>query len=345
MKKAIKRLRDSAFYALLRSSEPWLFRLGGGRDDKDGRTLDPQLGVMLAAMRALGLKDPDGVEETRRFYVDESETLGPKYLAMAEERELSVRGAAGGLRARLYRPTTAKSRPGVLVFFHGGGFVVGSIASHDLAVRRLAHESGALVLSVDYRLAPEHKFPAAPDDCFAAYTWARDNAASLGADPERVGVGGDSAGGNLSAVITHDCRDRGVRQPTVQLLIYPATDLTRSFPSHRTFGSGYFLEKERLDWYLDRYLNSRAEETHPRGSPLLQKGFEGLAPAIVVTAGFDVLRDEGESYAKRLEAAGVVVDYTCEDGMIHGFFNMSGPIAAASAGVARMASKLGAYLA
>ena len=338
------RARDAVFKAILRSPKRVLVALGGGPDRKDGMLLDPHVGVLLNAVKLAGAVDRPDIASSRRYMDQESQSVAPELIAMAVDRDLWVSGRSGDLRARVYTPKTAHPNAGLLVYFHGGGWAAGSITSHDRSVRELAHNAKCLVMSVEYSLAPESKFPTAVEDAMAAYVWARANAKELGADPERVGVGGDSAGGNLSAVVAHLAKARGVAQPTVQLLIYPAVDMTRGMPSHRTFAKGYMLDEERVVWYLGHYLESPDQERDPRGSPLFYEKFDGLAPAIVVTAGFDVLRDEGEAYATKLRDAGVRVEYTCETGMIHGFFNMSGAVPAARDANERMARSLHAYL-
>jgi acetyl esterase len=236
----------------------------------------------------------------------------------------SIDTEAGPLSVRIYRPRSKRTPRPALVYFHGGGWVVGSAASHDGLARFLARETDAIVVSVDYRLAPEHRFPAAVDDAVAATRWVIANAASLGADPQAVGVGGDSAGGNLAAVVAHETQRDPIR-PIVQFLVYPATDLTRSLPSHRLFARGYMLTRESMDFYLENYVEE-ASRTSPRASPLFapEASFRGLPPAIVVTAGFDPLRDEGRAYAETMRRAGVRLDYRCAEGSIHGFFSFGG---------------------
>ena len=224
---------------------------------------------------------------------------------------------------RLYAPKREAKRPaGLLVWFHGGGFVVGGLDTHDAALRRLANDAGCLVLSVEYRKAPEHPFPAPVDDAVAAFRWAQEQAASLGADPERVAVGGDSAGGNLAAVISQ--LTRSDRPPCLQVLVYPATDLGRGHGSHRQFSDGYLLTKRTIDWFMENYLGGDASlVADPRASPLRAADLAGLAPAIVGIGGFDPLRDEGREYADRLREAGVAVERLDEPGLIHGYFAMA----------------------
>jgi acetyl esterase len=239
----------------------------------------------------------------------------------AEDR--AVPGLRGPIPIRIYQPMRRRARRPVLVFFHGGGFVVGSVASHDGTCRTLAKKADAIVVSVDYRLAPEHPFPAGVEDAVAATRWVLANAGSFGGDPKAVAVGGDSAGGNLAAVVTQEMRSDAAR-PIFQLLVYPATDMTRSLPSHALFRGGYTLSKELIDWFVGQYLTTDAQQKDPRASPLFAVDLRGLPPALVITAGFDPLRDEGRAYAEKLEAAGVEVDYVCVRGAMHGFFVFGG---------------------
>jgi acetyl esterase len=230
---------------------------------------------------------------------------------------------AAALEARVYKTAGTRGEGPGLVFFHGGGWVLGSLDSHDGICRWLARNAGVTVVAVDYRLAPEHPFPASSEDATAATRWVLERAPSLGIDPARVAVGGDSAGGNLAAVAAQALRGDRLR-PAFQLLVYPATDLTRSHPSHKHFSSGYFLTKASIDWYRDHFAPDPATHTDPRGSPLFAPDLSGLPPAFVVTAGFDPLRDEGRAYADKMRAANVAVEYACVEGAIHGVLSMAG---------------------
>jgi acetyl esterase len=227
---------------------------------------------------------------------------------------------------RIYHPRSRRKPRPVLVYFHGGGFVVGSIASYDGVCRALARGADAIVVSVGYRLAPEDRFPAGLDDAIAATRWVIAEGASFGANTRAVAVGGDSAGGNLAAVVAHETRDDTVR-PIFQLLVYPAVDLTCSMPSHQLFREGYMLTARGIAWYLANYVNDENEKTNPRASPLFAPDFRGLPPALVLTAGFDPLRDEGRAYAEKLRAAGVETVHRCSEGSIHGFFSFGGVFA------------------
>jgi acetyl esterase len=236
----------------------------------------------------------------------------------------AVPGPRGDIPVRVYRPVDAGHDPlPVLVYLHGGGWVIGDIETHDPTVRRLVSGAGVVAVSVDYRLAPEHPFPAAVDDSLAAIRWVADNAGDLGVDPARLAVAGDSAGGNLAAVACQQLRDSG---PPVafQLLIYPVTDATMSHPSIDENAEGYFLTKESMIWFCEHYLGD-GDRTDPRVSPLHadEEALAGLPPALVITAEFDPLRDEGQAYAARLEAAGVPATASRYDSVIHGFFSMS----------------------
>ncbi|MEI6201752.1 MAG: alpha/beta hydrolase [Enhydrobacter sp.] len=233
-------------------------------------------------------------------------------------------GPGGEIRFRRYRPLG--SAPGALptlVYYHGGGFVIGNIETHDSTCRRLANKSRCQVISIDYRLAPEHPFPAPIDDGIAAFRHIRDNAASFDADPKRIAVGGDSAGGAIAAVVCQSCRSAGEKMPAFQMLIYPATDSSRHSASRQEFAKGYFLEKDLIDWFWNAYAPAGTDLKDLRLSPLLAADFTGLPPAFVLTAGFDPLRDEGRAYANRLIDAGVKTTYVNYPGTIHGFFSLT----------------------
>jgi len=224
---------------------------------------------------------------------------------------------------RHYRPPVAEPAP-LLVFFHGGGFVVGDIESHDGLCRMICVDAAIHVLSVEYRLAPEHKAPAAVDDCFAAYQWALGHAAELGAEPSRVGVGGDSAGGNLAALVALRSRDEGVLQPALQALIYAVLDLSAETPSRTLFSDGFFLSMSDSAMFTELYLGGTGlAADDPRVSPLKAADLSGLAPALIVTAGFDPLRDEGNEYATALRSAGVAVDHRQFHALTHGFASIA----------------------
>jgi acetyl esterase len=229
--------------------------------------------------------------------------------------ELVIPGPAGAIPARRYEPEGDATGDALLLWFHGGGWVTGNLDTHDQVCRQLCDAAGTVVVSVDYRLAPEAKFPAAADDCVAAYEWARTQAT-------RVVVGGDSAGGNLAAVVALDARERGLPQPALQVLVYPVTDYDLESPAMIDNGTGYFLEAESMRWFYGHYSRDASDFEHWRFSPLRAADHSGLAPAIVVTAEFDPLRDQGERYAARLRAAGVPTEYVCAEGLIHGFFGL-----------------------
>ena len=292
--------------------------------------LDEQLQLMLflAAKLGRGMPVADLTVAQRREAMDlEAGIFAPISAPLAKVETLRT---DGGLEVRAYRPRGVPSPAPALVYFHGGGFVVGSLDSHDSVCRALAAEAGCVVLSVAYRLAPEHPFPAAPDDCTAAFRWAAREAATLGIDPRRIAVGGDSAGGNLAAVTALDTREDALR-PCFQALIYPCADMTLSFPSIDKLASGFLLERATMVWFRERYCPDPKSWTNPRVAPWFADSVAGVAPALVQTAGFDPLRDEGEAYATRLRAAGVAVEAKRYPSMIHGYLNMGGSVTAARA--------------
>jgi acetyl esterase len=237
-------------------------------------------------------------------------------------RDVKIPGPAGDIPIRLYVPDIPKPAP-VLVYFHGGGFVIGNIESHDHVCRSLANKVPCVVASVDYRLAPEAKFPAAVEDSYAALEWIAANAAGFGIDPSRIAVGGDSAGGNLAAVISLMARDRKGPTLAFQLLIYPATDMRMTAPSIEENADGPLLTKASMVWFLDHYLTGDHDKENPLASPLLASDVSGLPPAFIATAECDPLRDEGEAYAHRLEQAGVRAELHRYAGMPHGFFSFA----------------------
>ncbi|WP_251970394.1 alpha/beta hydrolase [Sphaerotilus microaerophilus] len=296
--------------------------------------LDPQARALLDLMEARGVPPTHTLTpaEARKFYRERRFFSQPDPPAVGELRELLIPGPTGPaspIPARLYRPLQAAQQPGelpVLVYFHGGGWTIGDLDTHDTLCRQLANGSGCAVVSVDYRLAPEHAFPAAVDDAVAATRWVHQHAASLGLDARRIGVGGDSAGGNLAAVVALTLRDAargGVPLPLrLQLLIYPATDMRAVAPSHTSNGQGYLLTRESIEYFRSHYVPDRAQDSDWRASPVLREDLQDLPPAFVLTAGFDPLRDEGREYADLLSAAGNAVQFVCFERQIHGFITM-----------------------
>ena len=246
----------------------------------------------------------------------------PEPVALPRIEALSAPGPAGPIPLRLYAASRGRALP-VLVYYHGGGWVIGNLDSHDDLCRRLAQESGCLVISVDYRLAPEHRFPAAVEDARAALEWVAAQAATLGGDPARIAVGGDSAGANLATVVARQARQTGGPALAFQLLVYPVTDCDFSRSSYAQHARGYILTRQGMDWFWDHYLPDSGARTNALASPLRADSLAGLPPALVQLAEYDVLLDEGLAYAHALEAAGVPVTVRHYPGAIHGFFSMT----------------------
>lgn len=254
--------------------------------------------------------------------MSEDSEAPPPEVAATSDGSIDVPG--GRIGYRRYRPLGVEGTTlPTLIYYHGGGWVIGTIETHDSTCRRLANKSRCQVISIGYRLAPEHPFPTPTDDSLAAFRHIRDNAAAFGADPARLAVGGDSAGGNIAAVICQASMQAGEPMPAFQMLIYPATDARRNTGSHRLFADGYFLTEELMGWFWKAYAPAGTDLTDLRLSPLLATDISGLPPAFVLTAGFDPLRDEGRAYADRLIDAGVKTTYVNYPGTVHGFFSLT----------------------
>lgn len=323
--------------------------LSGGRAVTiDGNTLDPTIQMLLASLRVSGqgnLVAADDAGTARARFREMCRSLDQPGVRVAETRSVAIPGPVGDIAARLYRPVAGGELLPLVVFYHGGGAVIGDLDTHDLACRLIARDAEVNVLSVDYRLAPEHPAPAGVDDAYAAYRWARAHAVELGSDARRIAVAGDSAGGCLAAVVARLARDSGDPMPSLQWLIYPVTDWGGVTRSRSLFGEGFLLTKRDIDWFHDNYLqHSEVAATDPIVSPLLATDLSGLPPALVITAGFDPLRDEGEQYAQRLSQAGVPVDQRRVSSMIHGFINLNSLGGEVARSNAEMISALKAHL-
>jgi acetyl esterase len=290
-------------------------------------TLDPDAAAVFKAFQEAGRPPYETVSpaEARELYLKGRVVTNPEPPELKSVRPLAIPAPHGSIPARVYTPLKPREANGLapcLVFFHGGGWVIGNLDSHDVACRKLADEGQLIVIAVDYRLAPEHKFPAAVDDAIAATKWIADNANGLGIDALRLSVGGDSAGGNLAAVVAISARDGNGPAIAGQVLIYPSTDLALVHPSHREPETSILLTHSVIRWFCDHYLNGAADVDDWRASPARVKSLTGLPPAYVLTVGADPLRDEGDEYAKRLKEAGVPVTYRTFPGQFHGFFTM-----------------------
>ncbi len=288
--------------------------------------LDPQAKAVLDQFASMGGPQLHemSVAQARELILGMVALGGePESIARIENR--TVPGPAGQIPVRIYTPVGTAPFP-VLVYFHGGGWVIGNLDTHDGICRSLANRVGCLVVSVDYRLAPEHPFPAAPEDCYAATRWLAEHAGSLGVDKGRIAVGGDSAGGNLAAVVALMARDRGGPKLAFQLLVYPATDTDFETRSYRENSEGYFLTRADMVWFWNHYAPRDEDRRNPYAAPLRAASLRGLPPALVITAEFDPLRDDGAAYAARLREDGVPVRLSQQDGLIHGFFQMGAVI-------------------
>jgi acetyl esterase/lipase len=299
--------------------------------------LDPAAKNLLDLLVAAGrpkvwqVSPPEAREGIRAL----AEAADVKDAPIGRVENATLPGPAGALPYRSYTPVDAGPEPlPAIVYFHGGGFVIGDLDTHEGLCRMLANASGCRVISVEYRLAPEHKFPAAVEDAHAAVCWVADHARELGIDKDHIAVGGDSAGGNLSAVVCQLIKERGGPKLALQLLLYPATESGVETPSRLALAEGYLLEKKSIEWFFQQYVASGTDPIDPRLSPLLATDLSGLPPAHIHTAEFDPLVDEGKAYAQKLAAAGIAVEYTCHPGMIHHFFCLGGAIPYARTAIA-----------
>jgi len=301
-------------------------------------TLDAQMRAILDQMKAAGWRPTHtlSVAEARRAF----KSRIAKGAAVARTVDRSIPGPAGDIPVRIHWPAGAGPFP-ALVFFHGGGWVVGDLDTHDVTCRSLTNQAGCVTVSVDYRLAPEHRFPAAVEDAYAATRWVADHAAELGVDPRRVAVGGASAGGNLATVVGGIAIERGGPQLAFQLLIYPVTDAALDTPSARAITSDdYPLSRADMEWFWRQYLRDDADRANPYASPARAKSLAGLPPALVITAEIDPLCDEGERYAAALQRAGVPARFTRYEGVTHGFVGMEAVLDKGRAAVAESAQVL-----
>jgi acetyl esterase len=306
------------------SEEDALRFLEGHRIRMGSRTMDPKaqiVGEFVKSIRVPGLFPPlPELRQQLRVMVSLMDEPAP---SLPRIEDIRIPGPAGEIPARLYSSTVEKRPQPTVAYFHGGGWVQGDLETHHGLCARLARHAGALVVAVDYRLAPEHKFPAAVDDCLAAYRWLRTKGRDLGADTTKVAVAGDSAGGNLSAVVSQLAASSGVPVPTCQVLIYPAVDFSLDTESHRELADGHVIPRDRILWYMEQYLKGEADKADLRASPLRAPSLRGQPPTMIVTAGFDPLRDEGRAYGDRLREAGVDVVHREYTGQIHAFVSLT----------------------
>jgi len=329
----------------LMSEEDALRLLDGHRISLGSRTMDPKaqiVGEFVKSIRVPGYYPPlPELRQQLRTMVALMDEAAPP---LPRIEDIRIPGPAGEIPARVYAPRAGGAPLPAVAYFHGGGWVQGDLETHHGLCARLAKHAGVLVVAVDYRLAPEHKFPAAVEDCLAAYRWLRTRGRDAGADPARVAVAGDSAGGNLSAVVSQLAAAGGTPVPTCQVLIYPAVDFALETASHRELADGHVIPRDRIVWYGEQYLKSEADKADLRASPMRASSLAGQPPALIVTAGFDPLRDEGRAYGDRLREAGVDVVHREYPGQIHAFISLTKAIPQGMACTLEVAEYLGKRL-
>ncbi|MDB5859645.1 MAG: alpha/beta hydrolase fold-containing protein [Ramlibacter sp.] len=306
--------------------------------------LHPQAQALLRLIEEKGVPPTHTLTpaQARAWYRERRTFTQPDPPAVGAVRDLEARGPAGPIPLRSYRPMGSAEGDvlPVLVYYHGGGWVIGDLDTHDVLCRQLCNQSGCAVIAVDYRMGPEHRFPAAVDDALATARWVRANAAALKVDATRMAVGGDSAGGNLAAVVALAAREAGDLPIAFQLLIYPATDQRRNAPSHTSNGQGYLLTRDSITYYHDHYIPDPAQDLDWRASPLLHENHAGLPPAFVLVAGYDPLHDEGVQYAQALSAAGSRAALVNFERQVHGFIVMGRVIDEANVAVQLCSAQL-----
>ena len=332
---------SSVVRTVFRAPAAWLARLATPRPPGD--PLDPRLAFLLHASNRLGLDEltAHSPARARRRTRRSMRLLAGRRRPLARVHETTFPGPAGPLRLRIYEPHNLTRPAPAVLYLHGGGWVIGDLDTHDSPCSRLAERGECVVLALEYRLAPEHKFPAPLNDALAAFQWIVAEAAQLGLDPRRIAVAGDSAGGNLSTVICQTAaREHWPQPPCFQLLLYPGLDFRRGHASHRDFADGYLLTAASISWFMGHYLHSDADITDPRVSPLLAPDLSGLPPAYISTAGFDPLRDEAHEYTERLRSAGVPVELKENPSLVHGFIGLIDAVPAAAAALDHAAAAL-----
>ena len=305
--------------------------------------LHPTLSAILEQLANAPAPQEMTVDAMRQGY-DAMRAMAGEGAPVREVVDTKIPGPGGDIPLRVYTPDGQPPFP-MLVYFHGGGWVIGSIETHDSICRALTNAAGCVTVSVDYRLAPEHRFPAAVEDAYVATAWTAEHADSLGGDQDRIAVAGDSAGGNLAAVVALMARDKGGPALVSQVLVYPITDCRLDTASYEENANGYLLTKDGMAWFWGHYIEDEADRTSPLVSPLRADHLSNLPPALVITAEFDPLRDEGEAYAARLRDAGVAVDSIRYDGMVHGFFQMTAVLDEAKQAQEKVAATLRAAFA